>query len=326
MDFQRWLQELAARIQEMLSGKITPVTRKVLAVTYAPRMPSSGDLPLYQAMPGWSQPDLLFQGFIDDLRSVSNGYANYVIIENVVEENFIPMKGSLRYTPEQYLATWDSRQPLIEDFADYSAILQQYQVLEKIRAGQVDEVWLMGYPFGGFRESRMGGPGAFFCNGEILENTSAAGRRFVVMGFSYERGLGEMLESMGHRAESILAQVYSSTSGEANLWERFNRIDWTHPGKAEVGSVHHGPNAILTPDRDDHQWTETRKVTSRHRTWFNFPDLSGPAEPISCTAWQQADMTRGHHLWWFQHFPHVAGQQNGIANNWWRYVIDPETV
>ena len=26
-------------------------------------------------------------------------------------------------------------------------------------------------------------------------------RRFVIMGFSYERGVGEMLENMGHRAE-----------------------------------------------------------------------------------------------------------------------------
>jgi hypothetical protein len=135
-----------------------------------------------------------------------------------------------------------------------------------------------------------------------------------------------MLESFSHCAENILERVFSGKSGDDNLWERFTRIDWDHPGQAEVGTVHHGPNAILTPDRDDHQWTEARVVPSRHRTWYQFPDLAGQPEPTSCDAWRAADMTWGHHTWWLKHFPHVAGQTAGISNNWWQYLIDPEQV
>jgi hypothetical protein len=146
------------------------------------------------------------------------------------------------------------------------------------------------------------------------------------MGFNYERGLGEMLESMAHRAENMIEYAYKNTSAADNHWERFTRIDWDHPGQAEVGTVHHGPNAILTPDRDDHQWTEARSVPSRHKTWYDFPDLSGEPEPTNCTAWQDADMTLGHHMWWFKHFPQKTGRTRGIFNNWWKYVIDPNQI
>jgi len=30
------------------------------------------------------------------------------------------------------------------------------------------------------------------------------------MGFNYERGVGEMLEDLGHRAESILSHVFEA--------------------------------------------------------------------------------------------------------------------
>ena len=66
---------------------------------------------------------------------------------------------------------------------------------------EVDEVWIFGFPHAGFHESTMGGPGAFWCNAAPLKNTEASKRRFVIMGYSYERYVGEMHESYGHRAE-----------------------------------------------------------------------------------------------------------------------------
>ena len=326
MDFQLWIHKLAALIQEMLSVRVSPVNRKVLAVTYAPRLPSLGNKPLFEAISGWNRPDILMNKYIEDIRSTSYGYAKYTISENVIVSDFIPMAGGQRYTPDLFLAALSDHQPKMEDRADYDAILNQFQVLDKIRSGSIDEVWIMAYPFGGLRESRMGGPGAFFCNGEVLENTSSAGRRFIVMGFNYERGNGEMLENFGHRAENILNQVYARKTGAANLWERFTRIEWDHPGQAEVGTIHHGPNALLSPDRDDHQWAETRTVLSRHRTWYNFPNLSGESEPTSIAAWKAGDITWGHHSWWLHHFPHVPGQTAGVSNNWWKYIIDPDQV
>ncbi|MBK8430554.1 MAG: hypothetical protein IPL28_04385 [Chloroflexi bacterium] len=54
----------------------------------------------------------------------------------------------------------------------------------------------------------------FWCNAPALENTNQAKRRFVMMGFSYQRGVGEMLENMGHRAESIMKHVYRNHKGK----------------------------------------------------------------------------------------------------------------
>jgi len=47
----------------------------------------------------------------------------------------------------------------------------------------------------------------------------------IVMGFSSERGVGEMLHSFGHRAESILTQVFAKTQGKANLYAQFALYD-----------------------------------------------------------------------------------------------------
>ena len=69
----------------------------------------------------------------------------------------------------------------------------------------------------------MCGSGAFWFNAPPLAGTEHASRRFVIMGFNFERGVGEMLEDLGHRAESILYKVFENTRGDANLFEKFLR-------------------------------------------------------------------------------------------------------
>jgi hypothetical protein len=46
---------------------------------------------------------------------------------------------------------------------------------------------------------------------------------------------------------------------------------------------------------------------------------------VNCEEWGNGEI-RQHHVWWLRHFPHAPGQMNGIANNWWRYVMDPNHV
>ena len=69
----------------------------------------------------------------------------------------------------------------------------------------------------------MAGPGAFWCNSPAVTATEACARRFVIMGFNYERGVDCMLENFGHRTESIMSQVYQGYRGERNRWEHFCR-------------------------------------------------------------------------------------------------------
>jgi hypothetical protein len=35
---------------------------------------------------------------------------------------------------------------------------------------------------------------------------------------------------------------------------------------------------------------------------------------------------RTHHKWWFTRIPHVAGLNEGIDLNWWKYIVDPNEV
>ena len=140
------------------------------------------------------------------------------------------------------------------------------------------------------------------------------------MGFNYERGVGEMLEDMGHRAESILTKVFAHTRGEANLWERFCRYDKQSHGRAECGNVHFAPNSIK-----DYDWGNRTPVPSRADTWYHFPDLSGEPRLMNCSEWGDGDI-RQHHVWWMRHSPHFTGESNGISWNWWEYITDPNRI
>jgi hypothetical protein len=182
--------------------------------------------------------------------------------------------------------------------------------------GNFDEVWLFGAPGFGFYESRMAGRGAFWCNAPACENTETCRKRFVIMGFSYERGVGEMLEDLGHRAESVLEYRWKRMPDRANLWKVFSRYDQIAPGQAEVGMMHWAPNSVR-----DYDWGNPRPVSTRADDWLSFPNLTGGAQTLNCSAWGGGDI-RAHHKWWFKRLPKVPGRINGVANNWWRYVID----
>jgi hypothetical protein len=204
---------------------------------------------------------------------------------------------------------------------DYYAIINQFNILNRVARGEIDEVWIFGYPHAGFYESIMAGPDSFWCNASPLKNTQAARRRFVIMGFSYERGVGEMLESFGHRAESILEKTFENLVGDANLWERFIRYEKVAPGKAAVGNIHFAPNS-----EHDYDWNNSNTVRSECYDWLlNFPDFKGDVRKVTSSEWGRGDI-RAHHQWWLKHIPHVDGRENGIHNNWWQYIIDPQNV
>lgn len=293
--------------------------RRVLSIIHNPIFPSEHNRKMHQVF-GWNDPDDLARQYIRDVHEVSYGYAHYEITERVEVDGFPVKADGFRYTTDQFTKYWRSRSGFHQpDQVDYRALLRDSNVVEKVNSNQIDEVWLFGFPYAGYYESIMVGPGAFWCNAPPLEGTPA-NRRFVIMGFNYERGVGEMLEDLGHRAESILSKVFERTRGAANLWERFTRYDKTHPGLSECGNVHFAPNS-----QRDYDWGNMRPVISRCDDWNSFPNFNGAARTVNSSEWGHGDI-RQHHLWWFRHFPHVDGESNGISHNWWQYVIDPNTV
>jgi len=301
------------------AGSITPVTLKVLALIHNPIMRTHNGRKIKEVY-NWQDPDQLMQGYINDLRECSYGYANFQVVDRIEIDDFPQKKDGFRYTDQSFADSWSKRQFHQPDAVDYLALVREFKLIERVDSGEIDEVWLMGFPYCGYYESIMAGPNAFWCNAPPLEGTQHAKRRFVIMGFNYERGVGEMLEDMGHRIESMMSKVYADKRGEQNLWERFIRYEKKNPGQAECGNVHFAPNSLK-----DYDWGNPTPVKSRADTWYNFPNLSGEAKIMTCADWGGGDI-RKHHIWWMRHLPHIEGETDGVSNNWWEYAVDVNRV
>jgi hypothetical protein len=304
---------------EPVGGRPQPITRKVSVIVFDPVVPSQGGRKLSQVL-NWSSPDELTQKYVADLNEISYGYVNFSVVERIESGKFPVKLDGFAYTADDFVkyikAGRGFHQP---DAVDYHPILKEFNLIEKINDGAIDEVWLYAFPYAGFYESIMCGPGAFWCNAPELKGTDDAKRRFVIMGFNYERGVGQMLENMGHRAESIMDHAFRFKNGPENLWKRFIQHEKTNPGEAEVGTLHYAPNSAT-----DYDWGNQTRVKSRWYVWQNFPNLDGAPREVT-NDWGGGEI-RAHHMWWFKLLPHITGSRGGIAFNWWKYVIDPNQV
>ena len=303
------------------AGSPRPVLLKTLLIVYNPVVEPATGRSLSQVM-NWNRVDDLVRGYISDVQQVSGGLMRHEIVQRIDVDAFPAKVDGFVYDAESFLNVLRGiAPPYMPQEADYHAILRQFEILPRVASGEIDEVWLFNFPHAGFYESIMGGPGAFWCNAPPLLNTEASRRRFVIMGFSYERGAGEMLENLGHRAESILEKTFEHTSDDANLWNRFTRYEQTHPGRAALGNVHFAPNSA-----SDYDWGNPSTVLSECDDWRdNFPGFKGAVRPVTSAEWGNGDI-RKHHKWWMSHFPKVAGEANGILYNWWQYIADPNHV
>jgi hypothetical protein len=290
-------------------------------IIYDPIVDASTGMKLSQAM-NWNRPDDLSSAFISDILEVSGGMARYQIIQRIELNEFPKLIDGFQYTASTLRNVLNRAAPAHEpQSVDYAGLLARFNILQRVAQKEIEEVWVFSFPYAGFAESIMAGVGAFFCNEKPLAGTSQCPRRFVIMGFSYERGIGEMHESFGHRAESIMERVYSKTTGAAHLWQKFTRYDKANPGLSECGNIHFAPNS----DRD-YDWGNTRMVDSRCDDWYNFPNFKNAVRKVNCTEWGNGEI-RAHHKWWLKHFPKVGGlQTSGVSNNWWQYIIDPNKV
>ncbi|MBI5649467.1 MAG: hypothetical protein HZC40_03320 [Chloroflexi bacterium] len=302
------------------SGDLVALKPRVLMITYNPTVDAASGKNLIQEM-GWRDADALAQGYADDIRECSGGLVDYQIVARVVVDEFPIKADGFRYQAQDYVNAYRAGSGFhTPDAIDYDALIAKFNLLTRVANNELDEVWLFGFPYIGYWESTMAGKGAFFCNSEPRPNTEACPRRFIMMGFSYERGNGEMLENLGHRAESIMRQVYRFKSDAANLFERFCLYDQIAPGNAQCGNVHFAPNSVR-----DYDWGNPTPVASFCDDWLTFPNLPGKSRMVDAREWGNGDI-REHHKWWMRHFPQVAGVTDGIANNWWKYIADVNNV
>ena len=328
-----WLSRWLELLSQLLSGApkptapppstvLAPMQPRVLLIVYNPVVDESSDKRLIEEM-GWNDPEKLAQGYIDDLRECSGGLVNYTIIDRITA-NEIPVKvDEFQYTPQTYLNVCRTGQGGHDpDNVDYPSILAKFDLIQRITNNEIDEVWMFGAPYFGFWESTMAGRNSFFLNSEPVKDTDTCPRRFVLMGFNYERGIGEMLEDFGHRTESTMTQVFRYKTGAANLFERYTLYDQVAAGRANIGSVHFAPNSVR-----DYDWGNMTPVQSCADDWAQFPALPNPPNyrMMDARDWGKGDI-RGHHKWWLAHLPQAAGATDGVSNNWWWYVVDPNNV
>jgi hypothetical protein len=285
----------------------------------------------------WQSPNDLVNGCIQDILEASGGVARYQIAQRVELNEFPAKTDGYCYDPQTYLDVLKGVQPpYMPQEANYQEILTRLNVLPRIAMRDIDEVWLFAFPHAGFYESSMGGAGAFWCNSQPMTWSSKCARRFIVMGFSYERGVGEMLESFGHRAETLVSRVFNCQDFVAwsykksrvpaivgptlNLYQRFTSFDQIAPGNAGIGTIHYAPNS----DRD-YDWNNPRCVPSNCYDWYNFPKFHNDVRQLNANEWGNGDI-RAHHKWWLKHLPKTTGRTDGVANNWWQYIMDPNLI
>ena len=211
-----------------------PIHRKVLMITHNPVLHSEGGQTVREYF-NWNKPDDLAEQYIKDVEWCTYGYANYEVVERIVVDGYPIKRDGFRYDEHSYMKAWRENNFYDPDGVDYLELVREFDMIEKVNSGEIDEVWLFGHPYGGYYESIMAGPDSFWCNAPPLLGTEHANRRFVIMGFNFERGVGEMLEDLGHRAESMMFKIYGTDLTDDNLFMRFLKIERDHPGESEVG-------------------------------------------------------------------------------------------
>jgi hypothetical protein len=311
-----------------------PQVVRVAVVVFDPVCVKHGGKTVRQEM-NWYDPRRATAEYIRTLREASNGWCQYEVVGWTDAPYFPDLVDGYRYDPDEYVDGWrgPDRAKLHSADTDMMRVLtdktyphnQPRSLVERVAAGEVDEVFLFGAPVAlGLSEAAMAGPAPFFINGATYTIPEAK-RNFAIMGFNYERELGCMLEDFCHRTECTLTRVYEPldfwfpTSPLANDWDRFRAFDQRQSGEAANGICHFAPSST-----SDYDWGNAGVVPSTCDDWrYNWPDLQGAAtrREVSRDEWGGGDMER-HHVWWLNHLPKGAGVgADGKERNWWKYVV-----
>src|SRR5512133_958277 len=216
---------------------------RTIVIVYEPAMDRRTGVKLSQYM-RWNNVEDLAKGYMSDVLEVSGGLVRYQIVQRIDVDEFPAKVDGYRYDPITYYnVVQGMMRPYMPQEADYYQIIERFNILNLVASDQIDEVWIFNFPHAGF----------------------------------YERGVGEMLENLGHRVESIMQKTFEGLNGEANLWERFCRYDKVSPGRAALGNVHFAPNSVR-----DYDWGNSSKVVSECDDWlYNFPNFKGGRRTVT---------------------------------------------
>jgi hypothetical protein len=294
-----------------------PIVVRVLVLNFDPVLEARDDLPLHAAL-GWRAPRQLAAKFMREVATASHGRVQYHIVEWQDLDAFPVKLDGFTYTDSTWLACWADRATCYQpDGSDYPRLLAEHGVPARIDRGEIDELWIFGAPYLGFWESAMAGPDAFEINGGVYDSV-AVSKRFAIMGFSYERGVAEMLHNLCHRTEATMTHLHGGWRADelVNSWARFAANAHQSNGVAAVGTCHYPPNG-----EKDYDYANPRTVSSTADDYLDYPELGGSAMPVSRETWGGPEYHLNYMRWWFTRLPHAPGRApDGTLNDWWRYV------
>jgi hypothetical protein len=318
---------------------LVPVTKKVMLVVYDPVMSNGQKLHQYMS---WYDPYALVPQINSAINTSSSGYVNYQVAQTYERNEWPAMQDGFRYNQSTYLQCYNSPNKDLDchktsEF-DYLRMFNDLGICAQLQSGAIDEVYIYGAPWFAFDEFAWKIPNDVMpyytpTNGWLYDlrkkNIPNCGRSVFVMGFSYERGLAEALESYGHRIESALSVTvgrgfWDGCRGNATLgpsdWDHFSCIDKdkTSAGVnvAGCGSAHFPPNG-----RWDYDDANTTPVTHACPSWDSYPFTTKTLVSQACASW---GCGRESFLrWWMAGIPVIDGlNTKGNLNNWWRYIVD----
>lgn len=303
------------------SESTTVINRKVFLLIFNPQMSESQNiLQKYN----WNNPDNITQEIIEFFKETSGNRLNFSVAKRVEVKDFTTLVDGYKYNPQTFHeCILDHSKCHDPQGSDYEKIVEDYNICSLLNKGEIDELWMWGGPYFGFYESQLVGPNVYWYNGPGIENSQCK-RLIPIMGFSYERYLGEAIEDFGHRTESTFAYLYpgSGQNSMANFWTKFAMNDFQSPSYdfSGCGSVHFAPNST-----SDYDWGNKSYVPSychQYLTTIN-PDIS-KTKSINCDAWGCTGL--GYFKYWYEHIPSFSETSNGKYHDWWRYIADPNTV
>jgi hypothetical protein len=273
---------------------------------------------------GWGDPIALNTAYVADVATASAGVVDQTIVRTSIVRDYPVKVGGFKFTNAEYIGCLvDSSADYCDDLIDYAAVLATAydpafgSACDALRHRRIDEVWLWGGPWFGYHEFEISTPSSL-CPG--------VNRTFAVMGFSYERGIGEMVHDLGHRAEYLIPQGIGYAT-----WDRFDGQRWryaedfycppapdaTHPEVdppvGHAGNPHFPPNAYC-----HYQYDRDYPVLSDADDWANFPNLTGAQTIVNASTWGATQ--EGFMVWWLGRFPRHSGKSSVGYHDWWRYV------
>jgi hypothetical protein len=219
-------------------------TVNVIVVNYDPVFKTQNNMKLREYM-RWSDPYKLTLKLVDDLRRASNGSVDFRIVEMIEYDGYPTKRSGFTYDGKGFLGVLKDPKTAVQGMTSMAKMFEQFDLAKKIKEKNVGEIWLWGSPWFDWDELHWKIPGdnipyqtdnAWFYRPYDIPDI---GKTIWIMGFSYERGEGEVLEDFCHRIESVMSitvgkGVWDHKKNGDNVWNKFTRIDRDFPGESEV--------------------------------------------------------------------------------------------